>query len=450
MIGDNLRLAKISNLPSKKKLNLCRTLTRIYLLGLYTHCVKGQASIVDMTCTRKGVLPRGRPGVTSQSGVHDTSDVSLTVTGDQKGVGLFQGDPTVSETPGDHQDAPSCLGWLDRLLALFVLVAMILGVVIGKFGRNVNVVLTGSTLEGVSVPIVIGLLVMMWPILTKVLNWIIGPLVMLAVAWATLPDLPTYRTGVIMVGLARCIAMVMIWNVLAHGDVDYCAILVIINSVLQIVLYSPMCLLFINVISGENELKLEYGRTALAVVIYLGIPLAAGAVTRILGIWILGIEKFNTKFLPYFGPLALIGLLYTIILIFAEQATRILDNLGPVFRVFVPMILYFLIMWSGTFFLVYWLSRRKGGGKKHGYKMAVVQSFTAGSNNFELAIAVAIAVYGVQSDQALAATIGPLVEVPVLLALTYLALLFERKLDWSERSTKSISQGETLPLDSLP
>ncbi|GHJ89541.1 hypothetical protein NliqN6_5943 [Naganishia liquefaciens] len=362
------------------------------------------------------------------------------------------------------------LGWLDRFLAIFVLLAMILGVIIGKFVPNVHVVLTSATLEGVSIPIVIGLLVMMWPILTKVqyeklpalfrtahiwrqvivsliLNWIIGPFIMLAVAWATLPDLPTYRTGVIMVGLARqvfhreCIAMVMIWNQLAHGDNDYCAIIVIINSILQIILYSPMCLLFINVISNETALKLQYGQTAIAVLIYLGIPLVAGIITRFVGIMILGRTAFHAKFLPYFGSLALIGLLYTILLIFAEQATRILDNIGAVFRVFVPMILYFLIMWSAAFGLIYYLSIKKGGSKKYGYKMAVVQSFTAGSNNFELAIAVAIAVYGVNSDQALAATIGPLVEVPVLLALTYLALWFQRKLDWSERVGQDIEGG---------
>ncbi|KAG7562962.1 hypothetical protein FFLO_01652 [Filobasidium floriforme] len=356
------------------------------------------------------------------------------------------------------------LGWLDRFLAPLVLLAMILGVVIGKFADNVESVLTSATLEGVSVPIVVGLLVMMWPILTKVqyerlpalfrtihiwrqvilsliLNWIIGPFVMLGIAWATLPDLPTYRTGVIMVGLARCIAMVMIWNQLANGDVDYCAVLVIINSLLQIVLYSPMSLLFVNVISGEEDLELDYSHTAIAVCIYLGIPLAAGVVTRFLGIWAMGKHRFETKFLPYFGPLALLGLLYTIILIFAQQANRILDNIGSVFRVFVPMCLYFIIMWAGTFFLVYYLTSRKEGSKKYGYKMAVVQSFTAGSNNFELAIAVCIAVYGIDSDQALAATIGPLVEVPVLLALSYVALVFEKRLNWGERLEKDDLQG---------
>lgn len=345
------------------------------------------------------------------------------------------------------------LSWLDRLLAPLVLLAMILGVVIGKFAPNVDKVLDSAKFEGVSAPLVVGLLVMMWPILTKVqyeklpamfqtirlwrqiilsviLNWVIGPFIMLAIAWATLPDLPSYREGVIMVGLARCIAMVMIWNQLAEGDGDYCAILVIINSILQIILYSPMSLFFINIISGQNTLTLQYGKTAIAVLIYLGIPLAAGVLTRFGMIGILGKKRFESAFLPYFGPLALVGLLYTIIMIFAGQATRILDNIGDVFRVVVPMTVYFVIMWTGTFFLVYALTRRPGGSEKYGYKMAVVQSFTAGSNNFELAIAVCVAIYGVDSDQALAATIGPLVEVPVLLALTYVSLLFRRRLQW--------------------
>ncbi|OCF40861.1 arsenical-resistance protein [Kwoniella heveanensis CBS 569] len=325
-----------------------------------------------------------------------------------------------------------------------------------KFANNADAALNTATLRGVSIPIVVGLIAMMWPILTKVqyeklptlfrsthmwrqillsilLNWIAGPLIMLAVAWATLPDLPTYRTGVIMVGLARrCIAMVMIWNQLAHGDGDYCAILVIVNSILQIILYPPMSLLFVNIISGERSLRLQYGETAIAVLIYLGIPLGLGVATRWFALVVLGRERTEKRFLPYFGPVALLGLLYTIILIFAQQATRITDNIGRVFRIFAPMITYFLIMWTGTFFLVFWLTRRRGGAKKYGYRMAVVQSFTAGSNNFELAIAVCVAVYGVNSDQALAATIGPLVEVPVLLGLSYVSLYLRDALRWGE------------------
>ncbi|KGB78170.1 arsenical-resistance protein [Cryptococcus deuterogattii R265] len=354
------------------------------------------------------------------------------------------------------------LSFLDRFLALWVLVAMILGVVIGEFAPNVDAILTGANLKGVSVPVLVGLLCMMWPILTKVqyerlpsllrnshiyrqigmsllLNWIVGPFVMLAIAWATLPDLPTYREGIILVGLARCIAMVMIWNRLAHGNEDYCAILVIINSILQIILYSPMSVFFINIISRSgNAISLRYGDTAIAVLIYLGIPLGAGVLTRFGGLWVLGRKRFD-GFLTYFGMLSLVALLYTIIIIFAEQSHRILHNLGPTFRTFVPMILYFAIMWTSTFALIWWLSQKKGGGRKWGYEMAVVQAFTAGSNNFELAIAVAVAVYGVSSDQALAATIGPLVEVPVLLALTWVALLAKKRLNWGEDEVTGVS-----------
>lgn len=347
------------------------------------------------------------------------------------------------------------LGWLDRLLTPLIILAMILGVIIGEFAPNVKENLTKGDLQGVAAPLVVGLIVMMWPILTKVpyetlpktfktsrlwsqiamsliLNWIIGPFLMLGLAWATLPDLETYRTGIIMVGLARCIAMVMIWNQIARGDAEVCAILVIINSVLQMVLYAPYCVWFINVISRSQSFQLQYGITAISVLIYLGIPLAAGAVTRFTVMGLFGRPFFERNFLPFFGPLSLVGLLYTIIIIFAEQARRILDNLGPTFRTFVPLVLYFAIMWTATFVLVWRLSARFGA-KTWGYQMAVVQAFTAGSNNFELAIAVAVAVYGADSDQALAATIGPLVEVPVLLALSWVALYLGRKLDWDQR-----------------
>lgn len=302
---------------------------------------------------------------------------------------------------------------------------------------------------------------MMWPILAKVqyeklptlftarriwvqigislvLNWVIGPLIMLGLAWATLPDLPTYRAGVILVGLARCIAMVMIWNQLARGDGDYCAILVVVNAVLQIILYSPYSLLFIDIIGNgkaQSVVHLEYRQVAISVLIYLGVPLVAGIVTRF-GVWYFTSKSFlQNRFLPLFSPLSLIGLLYTIFVMFAYQGRNIVDKIGPVFRVFVPMILYFVIMWTSTFVMVYYLTRRRSEKTEglFGYEMAVVQAFTAGSNNFELAIAVAIAVYGVSSDQALAATIGPLVEVPVLLSLTWVSLYLGRKLDWTQK-----------------
>lgn len=257
---------------------------------------------------------------------------------------------------------------------------------------------------------------------------------MLGLAWATLPDLPGYRTGVILVGLARCIAMVMIWNQLAGGDMNYCAILVVINSVLQIILYSPYSLLFVNAIGGQKGLHVSYGSVAKSVLIYLGIPLLLGASTRALVYLIAGRAGLQ-KFLRYFGPVALLGLLYTVIIIFASQGKRIIHNIGPVFRVFVPMILYFLITWTFAFFMLWYLGRkfhREGRPNVFGYETAVVQAFTAGSNNFELAIAVAVGVYGVNSEQALAATIGPLVEVPVLISLSWVALWLKKYLRWDK------------------
>ncbi|KAH6911582.1 arsenite transporter [Coprinopsis sp. MPI-PUGE-AT-0042] len=351
------------------------------------------------------------------------------------------------------------LSIFDKLLTPLIIITMIVGVVLGRYVPEIKSGLDAAKFHNVSVPIAVGLIVMMWPILTKVqyerlpvlfksrqlwthigismvLNWVIGPFLMLGLAWATLPDLPTYRTGVIMVGIARCIAMVMIWNDLARGDADYCAILVVVNAVLQMVLFSPLSLLFINVIGGadDGQLTLDYGNVAISVLIYLGIPLAAGVVTRFAVMKLTGKDFFNRKFIPVFSPLALLGLLYTILVLFAYQGDNIVSNVRPVFRVFVPLILYFTIMWTLTFFLIFALSRSKSEAKRKmfNYEMAVVQAFTASSNNFELAIAIAIAVYGVNSEQALAATIGPLIEVPVLLALTWVALYLRVKLHWGK------------------
>ncbi|KZT08368.1 arsenical-resistance protein ACR3 [Laetiporus sulphureus 93-53] len=352
------------------------------------------------------------------------------------------------------------LSLMDKILTPAILVAMIVGVVIGEFVPNVQPAFDTARFASVSAPIAVGLIVMMWPILTKVqyealprilptrtmavhillslfLNWIIAPFVMLAFAWATLPDLPTYRTGVIMVGLARCIAMVMVWNQLARGDANYCAILVVVNSILQIALYSPYAVWFVNIMGGAGtDIHVSYGRVAISVLIYLGIPLGAGLLTRALLLYFTSRQFLTERFLPVISPLAPLGLLYTVIVLFAYQGHHIIHNIGHVFRVIVPLVLYFTVMWAGTFAFVWWLGRRalaKGqrDSERWSYEMAVVQSFTAGSNNFELAIAVTIAVYGVGSDQALAATIGPLVEVPVLLALTWLALYLGRALRWA-------------------
>ncbi|OZJ04249.1 hypothetical protein BZG36_02483 [Bifiguratus adelaidae] len=355
------------------------------------------------------------------------------------------------------QETPSAiglyqqLGLLDKFLPIWIIVAMIVGVVIGYFCPGVQDAFETVQLDTVSVPIAVGLLVMMYPVLCKVqyeilhhifrqrhvwvqigisivLNWIIGPIIMTALAWATLPDLPGYRTGIVFVGLARCIAMVLIWNQLAHGDPDYCAILVAINSILQIALYSPYSLLFVSIIPswfGATEAvtaTVDVGTVAKSVLIYLGIPLAAGAITRFtLRRW-KGHVWYQDRFLPIIGPFALIGLLYTIIVMFAYQGHHIISDIGQVCRVAVPLIIYFLIMYFSTFLILRAMS--------FPYEYVTTQTFTASSNNFELAIAVAIGAYGINSEEALAATIGPLIEVPVLLALVYLNLFFGRRLTW--------------------
>lgn len=361
------------------------------------------------------------------------------------------------------------LAFLDRFLTIWIVLAMIIGVIIGEFASGVQEAFTArAQFQGVAAPLVVGLIVMMWPILTKVqyerfpeifrtrriwvhiafsvvLNWILAPFIMTALAWATLPDLDTYRSGIILVGIARCIAMVNIWAALAKGDTDVCAILVIVNSLLQMVLFSPYSLLLINVIGGDDRLSLDYSHVAIAVALYLGVPLGAGIATRFLAIALLGRDRFQKKFLPFFGPLSLLALLYVIIVIFALQAKHVLHNLGPTFRCFVPLILYFVIVWFSTFLLCWYLARRTAGRTSGGtatwdYEMAVVQSFTAGSNNFELAIAIAVSAYGADSDQALAATIGPLVEIPVLVILTYVSLWLGRRLHWGGQEGEKTGQ----------
>ncbi|CEG83472.1 Putative ACR3 family arsenite transporter [Rhizopus microsporus] len=345
------------------------------------------------------------------------------------------------------------LNLLDRFLVLWILLAMIIGVIIGYYVPNVQESFETVQFGSVSVPIAIGLLIMMYPVLCKVkyeqlhiilskkqvwlqiaisifVNWIIGPIVMTALAWACLPDLPELRTGVVMVGLARCIAMVLIWVSIAEGDSDYCAILVAINAILQIALYSPYAVLFINIVPSwfgappEKSIVVDIWAVARSVLIYLGIPLVAGVITRFTLKGWKGSVWYEEKFINRFGSLALVGLLYTIIIMFANQGHQIIDHIGPVCRTAVPLVCYFIIMFFIPFFILKIFFP---------YKQVVTQSFTASSNNFELAIAVAIGTYGIRSEQALAATIGPLIEVPVLVIISYICLYFRKKLSWKEK-----------------
>ncbi|RMZ84782.1 hypothetical protein DV737_g887, partial [Chaetothyriales sp. CBS 132003] len=296
------------------------------------------------------------------------------------------------------------LGWLDRLLVLWILLAIVIGILLGNFVEGVGPTLQKGKFVDVSVPIAIGLLVMMYPILCKVkyetlhrvfahrqiwvqlgfsiiANWIIAPLFMLGLAWAFLPDEPGLRNGLIFVGLARCIAMVLIWTGLAGGDEEYCAILVAVNSILQMVLYAPLAILFVNIISNGQASQVSYSIVARSVGVFLGIPLGAAVVTRFV-LRAINDKFYDHTFLKYVAPWSLIGLLYTILVLFASQGHQVVHQIVSVVRVAAPLIVYFVTIFSITL----WIAKRFG----FGYKLAATQSFTAASNNFELAIAVAL------------------------------------------------------------
>ncbi|KAM3520085.1 hypothetical protein NHJ13051_007080 [Beauveria bassiana] len=346
------------------------------------------------------------------------------------------------------------LGLLDRYLAVWIFLSMVIGILLGNFVPHIGQSLQRGQFVDVSVPIAIGLLVMMYPILCKVryetlhiilrqkelwkqigfsvfINWIVAPFFMLALAWAFLPDEPTLRAGLILVGLGRCIAMVLIWNGLAGGDAEYCAILVAVNSILQMVLFAPLAVFFLRVIShtpttttADGLRGLSYSVVATSVGVFLGIPLGAAILTRLSLRRIFGGEWYEHTFLKWLSPWSLIGLLYTIIVLFASQGAHVVRQIVSVVRVAAPLVVYFLCI----FFFTLWVTRRLG----FGYRLGCTQSFTAASNNFELAIAVAVATFGPNSDEALAASVGPLIEVPVLIALVYLVKWLGARWNWKE------------------
>ncbi len=335
------------------------------------------------------------------------------------------------------------LSMLDRFLPVWIGAAMLLGIGLGRLVPGLNRTLDHVQVAGTSLPIAIGLLVMMYPVLAKVrysefdrvaadrrlvlpslvLNWIVGPAVMFALAWLFLPDLPAYRTGLILVGLARCIAMVLIWNDLACGDGTAAAVLVAINSVFQIVAYAALGYFYLEVLPrwlGLSTASVHVSVWAIArsVLIFLGIPLAAGWATRTIGERRRGREWYEQRFLPRIGPMALYGLLFTIVLLFAFQGNAITHRPLDVARIALPLLCYFAIMWTGSFAL--------GMALRLGYPRTATLAFTAAGNNFELAIAVAIGTYGIASGQALAGVVGPLIEVPALVALVYVSLWARR------------------------
>ncbi|MGN7247817.1 ACR3 family arsenite efflux transporter [Janibacter anophelis] len=334
---------------------------------------------------------------------------------------------------------PSRLSTLDRWLPLWIGLAMAAGLLLGRLVPGLGEALGAIEIDGISLPIAIGLLVMMYPVLAKVrydrldavtgdrrllgsslvLNWLVGPALMFALAWLLLPDLPEYRTGLIIVGLARCIAMVIIWNDLACGDRDAAAVLVALNSLFQVIAFAGLGWFYLSVLPGwlglqQTDLDVSAWQIAKSVLIFLGIPLLAGYLTRRFGERRLGRERYEGSFLPRIGPWALYGLLFTIVILFALQGEAITSRPGDVARIALPLLAYFAVMWG-----VGYLTGRLLGMP---YERTTTLAFTAAGNNFELAIAVAIATFGATSGQALAGVVGPLIEVPVLVGLVYVSL----------------------------
>lgn len=349
------------------------------------------------------------------------------------------------------------LSTLDRCLPLWIGLAMAVGLALGRIFPDLNDQLDRVKIDQTSLPIAIGLLGMMYPVLAKVrydrlgsvtadkplvgssllLNWVVGPALMFTLAWVFLPDLPEFRTGIILVGLARCIAMVLIWNSLACGDTEAGAVLVVLNSVFQVAAYALLGYFYLETLPGwlgleQTAIDFQLWDIAKSVLIFLGVPLVLGAVTSIVGRRKKGNDWYEQRFLPRIGPWALYSLLFTIVVLFAIQGEAITSQPLDVVRIAVPFLAYFGLMWTVAF----------AWGRAQGldYPRTATLAFTAAGNNFELAIAVAIGTFGVTSGQALAGVVGPLIEVPALVALVYVSLWARRRFFAPERGEAGVAR----------